>query len=445
MGEYLPPVVTELTGNASDLIAAIELGKAAMRSFKDEAQDMRVRVGVSGIIGPTAGAIAQIEALKAAMADIGNTEIKIATDANIMGNATAAATARAAGGFRVFGLGAMTWLKIIHNLIMVFSANLIADTAGIIAFGAAAAQTLGPVFQNISNLGKAWDTFSGAQKVAAENTSVFMNNLQNHDVQILAVYDSLLGTISQHMRSAGSVTDQATFAFMKFAVQVRSALGSPEWQRLIGGSSGEIGTDLSALLTTIGRLGNALVSLAHNFNFLGLWALSGIGMLAKGIVELNNLDPGLVRMILLTISAYHAWTFLSNLSITRFFANAISGLMGVNAALAATDAEMSTTAGLSALSAETNALGNTMISMRVFGLMPTLSLLTGLGAGALAAAAGVTGLVAVELILSRILPQGVDHMAQMISHLTAMDHATGLNTVGYQKLADQLGNVQKQM
>lgn len=415
MGEYLPPVVTELKGNSSDLIASIELAKAAMRSFKDEADGMKIRVGVSGIIGPTAGAIAQIEALKAALADVGNTEIKIGADANVMAAATTAATARAAGGFRVWGMTAGSWLKIIHNLVMVFSAQVIADTIGIVAFGAAVTQTLGPVFTNISNLGKAWSTFSGAQKVAAENTFNFINGLQNHDVQVLAVYDSLLSTVASHMKNAGSVTDQASFAFMKFAAQVKASLGAPEWQRIIGESGGQIGTDLSALLTTIGRLGNALVSLAHNFNFLGLWALSGIGMVAKGIVALNNLNPTLARFALLTLSAYHAINFLRNSALVT----------GVSSFL------LRTTGGVAGL---TGAFQN----FRMFGIIPTLGFMTGLTSAAAVAAAGFGVVTAGVIALYIAMNHGPDIIQRTSNALAVQDHAVGDNLAGYQALAKGL-------
>lgn len=417
-GEYLPPVVTELTGDAAGLLRAIAEAKTAMKELRDMGGDIPIKFDID--TRSLARARTYARQLSAALPGDTipikfNVQGAAATIAAVQTVTTATNQGRAGWGF--WGLTATQWLKVVHNLVMVFGAQVIADTIGIIAFGAAVSGTLGPVFSNISNLGKAWSSFSGAQQVAALNTYNFINSLKSHDVQVLAVYDSLLSTITSHMKQAGGVTNQAAFAFMKFAAQVKSSLNSPEWQRLIGSSSGVVGQDLSALLTTVGRLGNALVSLAHNFNFLGLWALSGIGMVAHALVALNNANPTLARFALLTLSAYHAFTFLQKSALVGWFIKLGQAIMDAAKASAAWAA----------------ITGGSRI-------MSFLQLLTGLGAGILIAIGAFTGLgiaIAAFVIAANSIKTPAD---QMVASLTAQDHAVGANIAGYQKLIGDLRN-----
>lgn len=67
-GDFLPPVVTRLEGDLDGLIAKVAEAKALIKSIG--ATSIEVKVSVTGISGPVAGAIAQIEALKAAMAGL---------------------------------------------------------------------------------------------------------------------------------------------------------------------------------------------------------------------------------------------------------------------------------------------------------------------------------------------------------------------------------------
>lgn len=397
MASYLPPVVTVFTGDIGDLLAKIAAAKAAIADLRANAlKDITIRIDTSGI----AGAIAKTEAMNAAFN-------------------------RGRTGVRLWGVGLMGWIKIIHNLFMVFGSQLIADTIGLVAFGIAAVQTLGPVISNVKNLGAAWSTYSGAQKVAAVNLRNFMDRLGNHDLQVVTVFDTFLQLISAHMRSTGGVVQQASNAFLNFAADIKTAMNSPAWQKFLGANTGVIQQDLSLLFKTLVQLATTLVSLAHNFNFMGVWALTGFGMILKGIEFLNEANPTLARFVLLTLAAYHALKFLAGTRLVAWAAAATGGLSGLTGAFR---------------------------NFRMFGLVPTLGFMTGMSAAAISLTGGlalVFAALAGGVIIAKLVGDGFSNILTqnqaMIRSMTQTDHAVGLNIAGYEKLASQIGAVKDRL
>jgi hypothetical protein len=379
-GEFLPPVVTRLTGDISDLAAKIAQAKALIKGLAGDAGTIKIGVDTSGLAG-AAQAIGRVD------------------------GATRAATV----GVGRFGFAWTTWLKLIHYGLMIFGSQLISDAIGIGAFAIAAVHTLGPVFSSIDNLGKAWTSFSAAQKVAATHLTDFMNSMKNSDLQVVTVFDQAIQMLSSHMHQTGGIVQQASNAFLYFERLLAKLGNSSLFKNFLGAHAGTIQTDMQALFTLITRLAAALISLAHNFNFLGLWALSGIGMVLKAITWLNTVNPTLARVAFLTLAAYHAFQLLSRSALAAWAIRVTGGMAGITGAFT---------------------------NFQKFGLLPTIGFMTGLSAEAILVGGSfvtLAALLGVAIVLGN--KNAGAAINSMVGALRLQDQAVGTNIAGYQKFA----------
>lgn len=300
-GEFLPPVVTRLTGDLSDLARTVADAKALIASI--EGKSITVEVNTRGITGPVRGAIAQITALKAAMAGLDDKTVKLGVDSGA-GGIVGSRVLAGIGGARFGGLlTAGNIFTVLHLLLAGFASQVIADTIGIVAFGAAMYSFIGDTYtaaSSVKNLTTQYAGLDNYQKAAALSIKAFTDGLQSADeAGLLGVFYQGLALVQGELGKSGSIVTQATNAFGDLFGMLKGDFTSKAWSDLLSSNVNIIRTDLDALFRLINSGINVIPGLFHNFNFLGVAVLDVASGFLRAVAAVTEWNPALTKAVAL--------------------------------------------------------------------------------------------------------------------------------------------------
>jgi hypothetical protein len=416
-GAFLPPVLTRLVGNIDDLAAKIAEAKALIASLSDAKALIRFDVDQASLAAAKATAQAALKAM-------GGVQIPVAFDISEASLARLAAllgAARGAGGAGgigrglggLFGIGLMGWLSIIHLGLVALASQIIADTAGFIAFGIAATAAIGPVVQAVGNLTTKYEGLDNYQKAAALSLQSFVDNLHKTDeAGIFGVFYQGLDLVKQALSGSGSVTTQATQAFSDFFAMLKADAASPAWAAAFGGGTQIIRKDMDALFQLINHGINLIPAFVHNFNGIGLSVMhvaSGFLGATRAMMEWNPTFTKAVALATAAASAYKIfWLGLG--AGDGIIKKAYLGVRALGARVAIASSYMSEGAGVAASYA--------------------------LGISGTALAVGGLALVIGGMVFA--MTRAHDEMVGLGSAAAKTDGAIGNNLSGYRELAAQL-------
>lgn len=321
-----------------------------------------------------------------------------------------------------FGLGFLTWLELAHVGITLLGAQIAADAAGFTAFGIAAANAFGPIITNWSTLTTTFGTLDNYQRAAVLNIQNLMDSLQGgSEAGIFTVFSEGLSIVRDFTSGTGGLVNEATQAFQRFGAMLNTTFTGPGWQALVHGTGGIVRTDMTALFGLINEIVGVLPELIHSFNSWGLALLSivshGLGVLGW----LSKIDQGLGNVISKVAAVLTIWSLLSKVPFIP--------LVGPVTLLGR---------GIAALGLNTLSATGAFTNFRQFGLLPTLSFMTGITSATLPMIGAFAGLglaAAAFVIIANSLPDPVN---KLVTGLQQQDKAVGDNAAGYAKLAAQL-------
>lgn len=264
-GEFLPPVVTRLTGDLGDLAAKIAEAKALIDSL--DGKTVLVRVSVKGIAGEVNGAIAQIDRLKAALAGLEGKVVPIGVVGGRAGGGD-----QGGGGGGGFGgwfgglLASMGgWKNALHWIIMGSAEILATAIPAVVAFGAAIAG-MAQTFVHISDQMSFLRVATGGWRQAMIDSvqplhSIGMNLgiLQNKmapDAYI--IFGSAIQTLSGHFGIFSQMAQQSGRVLSGFALKLSNELSGPLGQQISGFFSGAV-KDMTEWGQLLGNLGHIFI------------------------------------------------------------------------------------------------------------------------------------------------------------------------------------------
>ena len=324
-GEYLPPVVTELTANIDDVLAKVEEAKAAIQSIGD------VKVPVGFDIDDAS--LAKVKTQAQSLADtVGRIQLPVDTDLNAASLlATAAATKALTGAFnqltsgtdnasnsmRILGTGIRVNSLAFHVLLA--SAIDFAAVAGpaLVAAGAWAAdwmQGVGNVYQHMTALYDATESLGQAAGKTFGNELGLKDALQAaQNAANPQVYQALGGAINLVKEQFGDLAKtglQVGSIFDTFMAHLDVDFSNTgDAGKTMNGLLQGMVPDLVGLGQVIGNVGHAVGELANDMPGFAHVLLNVVDIATQGVTSFLNLGAASHALVLgfFALHEFNTW------------------------------------------------------------------------------------------------------------------------------------------
>ena len=295
-------VIAASMDRATRAVAGLAAAMAALDS-----KHISVTASVSGISGPVAGAIAQVEALKAAMAGLGGATVRIGTDMSVAGARTAAATGLMIGGFRLTNLA-------LHGIIsgaIELAAVVIPAAVAAGAWAAVWAESAQSVYQHMSALYTATEATGNMFHVTAGQALGLGDALQRAQAaarpDVFQALGAAVNAVRGHMGQLSQAGLEVGRIFDTFAAKVVYDMSAA------GGASGKLNTllanmvpDLVKIGEIFGNLGHALLNFAAAMPGLANVMLNVADALSRVVLWLSQLPAPLITAVF-ALHEFNTW------------------------------------------------------------------------------------------------------------------------------------------
>lgn len=403
-GEYLPPVITRLTGDISDLAAKVEEAKALIKSLGD-GTTIPIKFEVDK------ASLAAAQAAARAVTNMPGGKIPIGLDLNNLNLAKVAATTAAVNGItaavtRSRGPIAAwwnTWKNVVHWVV--------AGSAELLAVGIPALIALGSyAFVALQGFNNMYNHLTSLYTVTEATANIFhkttgdvlglghaMQAAQDQvNTQVYELLGAAVNGARNHLSNFAQMGKEVSGVIDQFAAKVDVELGGAFGAELTGLISNAT-QDAIGFGQVLGNIGRIILNLAHAMPGLAevlLGALSGITGLLRDITSQSWSTP----LILVAMGLEESWRWGGMLAkviagLGTGFVKLAANVTGLASKLAAATGSEALIGASAKATGAVETMGSKMSSVATF--------LKGPWGWAAIAAAGAIGFLAYKLLSAK--------------------------------------------